>query len=53
VRRALRGTDVHVIRRGTRYDPSTPDQWWKRRADIRWIASETPKLLAYALGFSD
>ena len=53
VRRALRGTGVQVIRRGTRFDASTPDTWWNRRADIRWIVSETPKLLAYALGFSE
>ena len=51
VRRALRGTEVEVILRGSRYDESTPEQWWKRRRDIRWLATELPKLLAYALGF--
>ena len=49
--RALRGTGVQVIARGSRYDASTPDRWWRRRADVRWLASETPKLLAYAMGF--
>jgi uncharacterized SAM-binding protein YcdF (DUF218 family) len=49
-RRALRGTDVEVIIRGTRYDPSEPERWWRHRADIRWLASEVPKLAAYALG---
>jgi uncharacterized SAM-binding protein YcdF (DUF218 family) len=41
---------VQVIVRGSRYDPATPDRWWQRRADIRWLASEVPKLVAYAAG---
>jgi uncharacterized SAM-binding protein YcdF (DUF218 family) len=49
-RRALRGTGVEVLTRGTRYDQATPDHWWKQRSDIRWLASEMPKLVAYALG---
>jgi uncharacterized SAM-binding protein YcdF (DUF218 family) len=52
MRRALRGTGVEVIMRASRHDPSTPDRWWERRADIRWIVSETPKLIAYAVGAS-
>ena len=48
--RALAGTSVQIIRRGTRYDPSVPDRWWQHRADLRWVVSEAPKLLAYALG---
>lgn len=51
--RALSGTDVRVIARGSRYDPSTPDRWWRRRADMRWLASETPKLFFYAIGVGD
>lgn len=50
VRRELDGTDVEVIARGSRYDPSTPDRWWTRRRDVRWLAAEVPKLVAYALG---
>jgi uncharacterized SAM-binding protein YcdF (DUF218 family) len=50
VRRELRGTDVHVIMRASRYDPLRPEQWWTRRAEIRWVASELPKLVAYMLG---
>jgi uncharacterized SAM-binding protein YcdF (DUF218 family) len=50
MRRALEGTDVEIILRGSRYDEATPEEWWKRRRDIRWLASELPKLLAYALG---
>jgi uncharacterized SAM-binding protein YcdF (DUF218 family) len=50
-RRALRGTGVEVIARGSRYDESVPDRWWTRRSDIRWLAAEVPKLAVYALGF--
>ena len=49
--RALRGTDVKTVVRGSRYDDSLPDRWWTRRRDVRWVASEVPKLVAYALGF--
>ena len=48
--RALRGTDVELVLHGSRYDPSQPGRWWSRRSDIRWVASELPKLVAYALG---
>lgn len=50
MRRALRGTATRVVLRGSRYDDARPDEWWKRRRDIRWVASELPKLLAYAVG---
>ena len=50
-RRALRGTTVQVLARGSRYDESVPDRWWTKRRDIRWIVSEVPKLVAYAVGF--
>jgi uncharacterized SAM-binding protein YcdF (DUF218 family) len=49
--RALRGTDVKIVPRGSRYDASAPERWWTRRRDIRWVASELPKLVAYAVGF--
>jgi uncharacterized SAM-binding protein YcdF (DUF218 family) len=49
-RRQLRGTNVEVIARGSRYDPATPDRWWTRRRDVRSVAAEVPKLIAYALG---
>ena len=51
IRRALRGTGVEVMLRGSRDDEVVPAEWWTRRGDIRWLASEVPKLLAYALGF--
>jgi uncharacterized SAM-binding protein YcdF (DUF218 family) len=49
-RRELRGTGVEVIMRASRYDPMRPERWWTRRAEIRWVASELPKLAAYFLG---
>jgi uncharacterized SAM-binding protein YcdF (DUF218 family) len=49
-RRTLRGTPVEIIVRGSRYDPVNPGRWWEKRSDIRWIISEVPKLIGYALG---
>ena len=49
-RRELRGTDVEVLARGSRYDAARPGRWWTQRRDIRWVAAELPKLLAYAVG---
>ena len=48
--RAMRGTGVQLLMRGSRYDASTPERWWRRRSDIRWLASEVPKLVLYAVG---
>jgi uncharacterized SAM-binding protein YcdF (DUF218 family) len=50
VRRALKGSGVEVVMRGTTYDRADPHHWWRTRADVRWAASESQKLLAYALG---
>jgi uncharacterized SAM-binding protein YcdF (DUF218 family) len=50
--RAMRGTGVTLILRGSRYDPATPERWWQRRSDIRWLGSEIPKLILYAGGIS-
>jgi uncharacterized SAM-binding protein YcdF (DUF218 family) len=50
LRRELRETGVSVVMRGTRYDRAMPERWWSRRADIRWLLSEVPKLIAYRLG---
>lgn len=50
--RAFRGTNVRIQVCGTRYDSATPDEWWKRRADLRFVISEYQKLLAYRLGLS-
>jgi uncharacterized SAM-binding protein YcdF (DUF218 family) len=53
MRRALDGTPVEVIMRASRYDPSDPAGWWRHRRDIRWLAEEWPKLLAYRLGLGE
>lgn len=50
IERALRGTNVRVVMRSSRYDPMRPERWWTRRAEIRWVGSELTKFLAYRLG---
>ncbi len=50
MRRELRGTNVQVIMRASRYDPLRGERWWTRRAEVRWVVSELPKLVAYMLG---
>ena len=50
-RHSLRGTNVEVLARGSRYDAARPEQWWTRRRDLRWVIAEVPKLTAYAIGF--
>ncbi len=52
-RRALRGTDVEVLLRASRYDPATPSRWWQRRADLRQILWEVPKVIGYAVGVGE
>ncbi len=49
-RRELRGTGVAVLMRGSAYDSSVPERWWRVRPDIREIISEVPKLIAYVVG---
>lgn len=49
-RRELRGTDVQVLMRSTRYEDFEPNQWWRRRRDVREIVAELPRLAAYVLG---
>jgi len=51
-RRGLRGTPARPIMRATRYDPSDPANWWRRRADLRFAGSEWVKLLLYWCGLS-
>jgi uncharacterized SAM-binding protein YcdF (DUF218 family) len=50
VRREVRGTGLEVTMRASRYDPARTEQWWTRRVEIKWVASEVPKLVAYLLG---
>lgn len=48
--RELRETDVEILMRRTRYEDFEPDQWWRRRRDIRAVVEELPRLAAYVLG---
>ena len=48
--REFGGTNVRILMRPTRYDRSTPERWWTRRADVRYVSSELEKLIAYRLG---
>ncbi len=50
IRRELKGTGIEVIMRGTRYDPSDPEHWWRTRDGVRWTTSEAQKLVAYVFG---
>jgi uncharacterized SAM-binding protein YcdF (DUF218 family) len=52
MRRALDGAGITVIVRATRYDPSDPANWWRRRYDFRFGISEWQKLIAYRLGMA-
>lgn len=52
-RRSLRGTDVAILLRASRYDPATPDRWWQHRADLRLLLWEMPKVIGYALGVGE
>jgi uncharacterized SAM-binding protein YcdF (DUF218 family) len=49
-RRGLDGTGTEVVMRASRYDPSDPANWWRNRADFRFVTSEWQKLVAYRLG---
>jgi uncharacterized SAM-binding protein YcdF (DUF218 family) len=49
-RRELDDAGVSVVMRASRYDPSDPQRWWRRRPDVREIAAEAPRLLAYMAG---
>jgi uncharacterized SAM-binding protein YcdF (DUF218 family) len=48
--REFRGVAIRVLVRPSRYDTVTPERWWTRRADVRYVTSELQKLLAYRLG---
>jgi len=48
--RAFRNTPVRVRIRGSRHDAPSPSDWWKHRADLRYVVSEIQKLVAYRLG---
>lgn len=52
VQRELAGSGAEIIMHPSRYDPLRPERWWTRRGEIRWVASELPKLVAYMLGLA-
>ena len=49
-RREFAGSGVTIEIKGTRHEDSHPHEWWKHRADFRFVVSELQKLLAYRLG---
>ena len=51
--RELRGTGISVQIQGSRYEQPQPDGWWRSRSDLRWVLSETQRLIAYRLGLSN
>ena len=52
-RRAMKGSDVDLIFRASRFDPSDPGRWWRHRQDVRFVIAEWQKLVLYRLGLSD
>ncbi len=50
MRRALDGTGVRVIMRGSRYDDDDPAHYWRKRRTLRTMLSELPKFAAYMVG---
>jgi uncharacterized SAM-binding protein YcdF (DUF218 family) len=48
--REFKETDVRILMRASRYDGATPERWWRRRGDVRYVTSELQKLVAYRLG---
>ncbi|HLJ54608.1 MAG TPA: YdcF family protein [Chthonomonadaceae bacterium] len=49
-RRGLEGTGAQPLMRASHYDPSDPANWWRLRADTRYVVSEWEKLILYWLG---
>lgn len=48
--REFEGTGIAVQVRGSRHEHPRPDGWWRHRSDLRWVLSETQRLIAYRLG---
>jgi uncharacterized SAM-binding protein YcdF (DUF218 family) len=48
--RELKGSNVQIVIRASRYDTAKPERWWTNRADYRYVTSELQKLIAYKLG---
>ena len=50
LQRQLRGTQVQVVMRGSRFDQAKLERWWAQRGDIRDVVAELPRVVVYALG---
>ena len=48
--REFAGSGIRVQVRGSRHEQPQPDGWWRHRSDLRWVLSETQRLIAYRLG---
>ena len=48
--REFEGTGITVQVKGSRHEHPQPDGWWRSRSDLRWVLSETQRLIAYRLG---
>lgn len=48
--REFAGSGITVQVRGSRHEKPQPDGWWRHRSDLRWVLSETQRLIAYRLG---
>ena len=53
IRRRFEGSGVHIIMRGSRYDPTDVDRWWSTRGAFRFALFESQKMLAYWIGAAD
>ena len=51
--RRLDGTGATVIMRGSRYDRTNADRWWRDRPTVRFTLFEAQRLLAYWIGIAD
>ena len=51
--RVFRDSDIRVRVRGTRYERISPETWWRKPYDARWVSTEVPRLFAYVLGVGE
>jgi uncharacterized SAM-binding protein YcdF (DUF218 family) len=49
-RRTFAGSEILVLMRASRHDPSDPANWWRQRSDFRFASLEWQKLILYRLG---
>ena len=51
--RRVADTGTQVILRGSRYDKTDVDLWWRQRGTLRFTLFETQRLIAYWLRIAD